>query len=326
MNGPFRTGRVFPRLVEPDPIVVPLRRRGPPQKLTDAQLSADFQEGLSDEQIAAKHKCATATVYLKRTKLGLLRRRKRILTPGATKSRFEPKIVHKHATLPPVDHPALSEGRTIFPTTVTEVEGVDRLLISGENHWKIGSKISKGPLRGFPIYTLTLEERATCPDSCRHWRSCYGNHMHLARRLRHGPAFEDRLGHELAIMQYRHPKGFAVRLHVLGDFYSVEYVSLWESFIQKFPALFVFGFTARHDVASDPIAKRLREMTEAHWPRFGIRYSNAPLDECATISVEHPRQIPADTILCPQQVGKTRSCGTCGLCWHTKRRIAFLQH
>ncbi len=33
-----------------------------------------------------------------------------------------------------------------------------------------------------------------------------------------------------------------------------------------------------------------------------------------------------DAIICPAQTGKADSCGTCALCWHTKRRIAFLQH
>jgi integrase/recombinase XerD len=46
----------------------------------------------------------------------------------------------------------------------------------------------------------------------------------------------------------------------------------------------------------------------------------------STITIEHPDQKPRDAILCPEQVGKTESCSTCGLCWHTKRRIAFIQH
>jgi hypothetical protein len=27
-----------------------------------------------------------------------------------------------------------------------------------------------------------------------------------------------------------------------------------------------------------------------------------------------------------EQVGKTESCSTCGLCWRTRHRIVFLQH
>lgn len=321
------SGRVLPVITRQDNIVAPaiFARRGPKPKITEQQLRSAFAEGLSDDQIAARHGCSKQLVYSKRNKYGLLRRKGRPSNPVAIKSRHESKTVHKQAVMPPVDHPALSEARTIYPTTVVGMAGLERMFVSGENHWKIGDRITKGPLKGFPIFTLTLEERATCPSACRHWRSCYGNHMHLARRLRHGPEFEERIGHELAVLQSRFPKGFAVRLHILGDFYSPEYVNLWRSFLAKFKTLFVFGFTARVDEQSDEIAAALKQVRQQYPTRFAIRLSNAA-GEMSTISVEHPRQVPADAILCPQQIGKTRSCGTCGLCWHTTRRVAFLQH
>jgi len=307
-----------------DPSVAGRRR-----KFSDDELRSAFALKLNDAALAARFGCSIQLIRLRRSELRLLHRvgrQRKTSNPAApTKSRFEPKTVSKRAILPPVDHPALWEARTIYPSTVVEVSQSPRLFVSGANHWKIGDRISKGPLRGFPIYTLTLEERATCPTLCRHWRSCYGNHMHLARRLKHGRAFEERLAQEIAFLQGQHPRGFAVRLHILGDFYSVAYVDLWASFLQQHRALFVFGFTARHE-RHDPIAQALLKLSLDHWPRFAIRFSNAPVDECSTVSVEHHLQVPDDAILCPQQVGKTRSCGTCGLCWHTKRRIAFLQH
>jgi hypothetical protein len=113
---------------------------------------------------------------------------------------------------------------------------------------------------------------------------------------------------------------------VLGDFYSVAYVDLWASFLQRFPALHVFGFTARVEADNDPISRALVTLVLARWDRFAIRFSNAPVDECSTVTVEHPRQVPADAVLCPQQVGKTDSCSTCALCWQSRRRVAFLQH
>ena len=155
--------------------------------------------------------------------------------------------------------------------------------------------------------------------------NCYGNNMHLAKRARHGPDFEVRLEAELAVLQHRHAGGFAVRLHVLGDFYSVEYVRLWASFLDRFRSLFVFGFTARWR-REDPIAVELIRLVVERRERFAIRFSNAPVDEDATVSIEHPVQKPADAVICPAQVGKTESCATCGLCWHSRRRIAFLQH
>ena len=290
--------------------------------LPDDAVRAAFQAKMPDDELARRHGCSESYVRLKRYRLGLVHRKR-----GARQSRHGSKVAtEKVARMPPVDHPALTEDRTIYPSTVTEVAGLQNVLVSGANHWKIGRVIEKGAWRGFPVYALTLEERATCPSSCRHWRSCFGNHMHFAKRVRHGAELEERLGHELALLQSRHPRGFAVRLHVLGDFYSPEYVAVWARFLDQFPGLHVFGFTARIDGRNDPIARALVLLAMKRWDRFAIRFSNALIDQCSTVTVEHPRQVPADAVLCPQQVGKTNSCATCALCWQSRRRIAFLQH
>ncbi len=82
--------------------------------------------------------------------------------------------------MPPHDTPAFLSGRTIYAHTVRvpgRGAGDTWALKSGGNNRKIGGVILKGHWKGFPIYGLTLEERATCPTSCHHWRSCYGNRM-----------------------------------------------------------------------------------------------------------------------------------------------------
>lgn len=557
-------------------------------RIPDEAVIAGFNAGKSDEEIAAGHDRVDAHyVFRRRMKLRLLRRAgaprgpRRSVEKVDNVSRHGSHLLVIGASMPAVDNPAFSEGRTIFPSTVYRVEGLRNVLIEGKNSRKIGDRIMKGPAKGFPIFTLTLEERKTCPV-CAHWRSCvvpgtkvltadltwvpiedlapgreivgfdeerdpatgvrkskiasvhrvgravrecyelttdrgiiiasddhlwlakkdragfrwfrndklspgdlikflvapwdvdtsydagrlrgfvegegtlstwgngpftksevswsqapgpligeineiarrkgfsittdirisgvndsevtinsvdggwretlrfmgtirpsrlfakvrsliedrsiehrgtqnavvksiryigprevvmietssktlftdgyashncYGNNMHLAKRIEHGRAFEERLEAELTILQSRFPRGFAVRLHVLGDFYSVEYVRLWARFVRRFPSMFVFGFTARWN-AQDPIARELIELVLREWEtgRFRVRFSDAPVDECSTVSIEHPRQKPADAIICPAQTGKTESCGTCGLCWHTRRRIAFLTH
>jgi hypothetical protein len=84
---------------------------------------------------------------------------------------------------------------------------------------------------------------------------------------------------------------------------------------------------AWHD-QNDPIAAALVSLESSHWDRFAMRFSNAPFlfEAPSTITVEHPYQVPRDTITCPEQVGRTESCSTCAFCWQSKRRIAFLQH
>ena len=251
--------------------------------------------------------------------------------PRRTKSRFASKpLTGRSASLPPFDHPALIEGRTLYPSTVREPrrDAADQWCLKrGDNSAKIGGLILKGRWRGFPILTLTLQERATCPRSCRHWRSCFGNGTHLADRIAAGANLEWRLAREVALLDIDHPRGFAIRLHVLGDFYSVGYVALWRTLIERHRALNVFGMTARHEM-HDPIALALVALVHDYPDRFAMRFSNAPhpFEVPSTISIEDPYQKPADAIICPEQTGRTESCSTCGLCWATSKRIAFLQH
>ena len=242
----------------------------------------------------------------------------------------------KHRRIPPPkglrrvvlapDHKAVAEGRTLFPSTIKFVEEVQRVLIDGYNSRKIGRMVTKGKWKGFPIYTLTLQERATCPRSCSHWRDCYGNHMHFAQRVHNDADFEEILWLELDALNRKHPVGFVVRLHVLGDFYSVAYVKLWERALLMFQGLHVFGYTARDP--SDPdcgIGKELKRLSDECWSRFAIRFSGKDWGLQGAVTVPKGERHPG-AITCPAQTGQTACCATCGLCWQAKATIAFEQH
>jgi hypothetical protein len=97
---------------------------------------------------------------------------------------------------------------------------------------------------------------------------------------------------------------------------------------ERHPALHIWGYTARWDIENDPIAAALVALAQQYPDRFAMRFSNAPAPFAVptTISVEHPFQVPDDATLCPQEVDRTESCSTCALCWHSKERIAFIQH
>ena len=246
-----------------------------------------------------------------------------------TKSRWASRpLDNQPASMPPYNHPALISGHTIYPTTVRAARD-DRALKSADNSRKIGGQILKGKWAGFPIFTLTLEERATCPtklSSLAELLSATKCNGRIA--CRRGRIWNGGWRAKWRSSNIYHPNGFAVRLHVLGDFYSVEYVELWRTLLERHSALHVWGYTARWQVKDDPIAAAIVSLVERDWDRFAIRFSNAPspFEASATISIEHPYQVPADAILCPEQVGKTESCSTCALCWQSKRRVAFLQH
>lgn len=227
--------------------------------------------------------------------------------------------------------PAVIEGRTIFRSTVVHPEVAPRILVDGRNASKIGGRILKGPWAGLPVYTLTLEERATCPSTCHLWRECYGNGIHLARRLEAGPDLERMLGAELAALDDQHVDGFAVRVHMLGDFYSVRYAARWSVWLRWLRGLHVFGFTAWGD--STPIGQMIERMNAQHPARCAIRFSRATPSgqgwEATTIwrEPEGPRVVEGQ--VCPQQLGRTASCGTCGLCWAPTMGavpIVFLGH
>lgn len=229
----------------------------------------------------------------------------------------------------PSDHSAITEARTLFPSTVVSPQDSPRLLVSGQHSRKLGSHVTKGPWADFPIYQLTLEERATCPKTCAHWTSCYGNGMPQSRRHAHGDDLIYFLRGELTDLQDDHPEGFVVRLHVLGDFYSVDYVAAWFGFIKLFPALHIFGYTAWP--RSSEIGAAVKRITDKHWDRFAIRFSDAePKPQGATTIWRQPEadNVP-EGIVCPAQTGKTDCCGTCGLCWSEPMRektIVFVAH
>jgi len=239
---------------------------------------------------------------------------------------------HKHAvpltkviTLPE-DHPAVTEGRTLFASTVREPTERDWLLKSAEHNRKIGSHVTKGKLAGFPIYSLTLEERASCPRSCEHWRSCYGNHQHWNQRWVHGPALVRGLEVELEYLSLKHKQGFLIRLHALGDFWSVGYVRAWERWLRQFEPLHVYGYSAWK--RGSRIGNELIRVRDANWDRFAIRLSNSgePEKSANTIWYQPNQSVTPEGIVCPAQVSKTETCGTCALCWTTTRNIAFLAH
>lgn len=255
------------------------------------------------------------------------------MTRDRAQRRFTSKAVEperSHGLRP--DHPAVIEGRTIFPSQVLGTWESQRFLISGANNTKLGKTVVKGERAGWPIYQLSLEERATCPRSCAVWSDCYGNTMPYARRHMPDDDFLAALKAEVVTLARSHPAGLLVRLHGLGDFYSVAYVRAWASLLRMVPQLHVFGYTARRVDADDEdsraIARAVVELTAENWDQFAIRLSRPGPGPQHSMVVDADPKRP-DVIVCPAQTGATEACATCGLCWAPAARdktIAFLRH
>jgi hypothetical protein len=230
-------------------------------------------------------------------------------------------------------HEAVTSGTTLFPTRIHGVDGAKRFLISGHNNGKIGKVVLKGEWAGFPVFTLTLTERATCPRSCAQWQGCYGNGMPYPHRWDHTDAlFLDTLRAEAITLCRLHPEGLVVRLHVLGDFYSMAYLRMWIELVDRFPQLHIYGYTARRPDADDPesraMAEAIERVADAAWDQFAIRFSHPEPGPGRSIVVDEDPKLE-DVIVCPAQLEKTTTCGTCGLCWAPAARhktIAFLRH
>jgi hypothetical protein len=227
--------------------------------------------------------------------------------------------------LPDLRNKALEEGRTIFNVKgVKPVSEVKNVLVSGHSNVKIGRDVRAGLFRGYWIYTLTIEERKTCPRSCLHWQDCYGNNMPWAKRVAHGPELLDAIERELVVLLAKHP-GILIRLHALGDFYAVTYVRFWRRMLLLHDRLAIYGYTAR-DREDDPIGQTLADLKDEFGPRFAMRWSNGGGDRDCTVSIEEEADCPPKAFICPEQTGKRACCATCGACWSSPTNVAFLNH
>lgn len=234
----------------------------------------------------------------------------------------------KQWDLPGLERPnaSIAAGRSLFHRKGVRQPGDGPVLVSGHSNVKIGRDVRKGPLRGYWIYTLTLEERATCPTSCAHWRSCYGNGMPWAKRVDHREplALEAAIHRDVTrLLAVKGRVGILVRLHALGDFFDPDYVDYWAGLLEANPRLAVYGYTAYPP--DSPIGRAVQVAKERFGFRFAIRWSNGGGDEDCTVSVKDATPVPGATI-CPEQTGATAACATCGLCWGSRRNIAFVEH
>jgi len=218
------------------------------------------------------------------------------------------------------DNPALTEHRTVFPYRVKTVTEVKRVLQSVANNSKVGNGVpvvAKGKWRGMAAFTLTLEERKTCPTSCQMWADCYGNNLRFATRV----SSDDMLALQAQIEQeiknlLRTYGRVLIRLHVLGDFASERYATFWRRLVLEHRGLHIFGFTQWP--RDSEIGRAVQTINDADPERVWIRFSNAGGPMSANVEGEG--------IPCPEQTGKTDSCMTCGLCWSTTHPVSFKRH
>jgi hypothetical protein len=144
------------------------------------------------------------------------------------------------------------------------------------------------------------------------------------------------------------PAPFVVRLHVLGDFFSVAYVEQWAQWLDMFPSLRVWGYSHWHPgTAIGDALLTLRETTggsdSREGARFCLRFSDDSEHGPGEISDINPiaAQLAesGQAFVCPEQTQSEErangpnaiNCGNCGLCWNVRKRakkkhVIFLKH
>jgi len=234
----------------------------------------------------------------------------------------------------PLDY--TNKENTIYLKSIKPLDDYKYNLIKESKNKKLGKNkkatVKKGKFKGYKMFTLTLEERATCPKTCFHWSTCFGNNMPFAHRIDHTneALLEQRLEQDLEVYCSKN-FGVLLRTHVLGDFFSLRYISFWERMLKKFPNLALYGYTAylptdnNKDYAS--IGKAIRELNKRFGNRFAIRFSNLPSQSFSANSFDIVKEEKGKTIVCPEQTKKTDNCTTCALCWDCPtKQILFITH
>ena len=198
-----------------------------------------------------------------------------------------------------------------------------QVLKKGSGNKKLGFKVTSSKWKGSRLYSLTLTERETCPRSCHHWDDCYGNNMPFAFRYSTDGIME-KLEEEIPQLLEKHKDGITIRLHVLGDFYSVEYVQFWERMLLEHPKLTIFGYTA--NLPGTEVGDAVWLMNVRYAERCAIRYSrNADNDGLGRWSAAE-QSFEGKSFDCPEQNGKVKNCASCGLCWTTPKTVRFKTH
>ena len=210
--------------------------------------------------------------------------------------------------------------RTRYLKNVYPAKDYPYQIIKKAKNIKLGTTVTKGRHTGKLMYTVTFEERATCPTYCKHWYDCYGNTMPFAHRIQYDKHTIKKMDTELSILNNK-KQGVLIRLHVLGDFPDLKYVKQWEKWLDKYPNISCYGYTAHNP--KDSIGDRINRMNTKYWERWSIRFSNFPKYKFSANSED----ITSKGIVCPEQSGKAKSCASCGLCWNTKSKsVLFMTH
>lgn len=182
--------------------------------------------------------------------------------------------------------------------------------------------ISRGNLKLGVLPSFSLPVMTTCPGKTPFCdRYCYGlkgNFILVNVKEANDRRLDATLKGdfvEIIVGEIRKAKSPAFRIHVIGDFYSVEYIEKWIDITEQLPAVVFFGSTRswRCDFLAEAM-KRFRDLENVYLRASVDLTDTTKPDGCGwrLWSVE------GEGMNCPHDVGKAESCFACKRCWTTK--------
>jgi len=124
--------------------------------------------------------------------------------------------------------------------------------------------------------------------------------------------FIKKMGYELARV-----KSEAFRLHVVGDFYSVDYVENWVEIASRFPDMIFFGSTRSWRVPGlESAVAMFAALPNVHMrASIDFTHQDRPEPGWKVISIED------EGVSCPQDYGWGKDCFNCKRCWQSKESL-----
>lgn len=218
------------------------------------------------------------------------------------------------------------EHRTIFLKNVHEP--ADNMIKSAKYNKKLGKTYDKVQIKkwkGASMMALTLEERKSCTPNCAVYDVCFGNNMPFAKRYDHThPDFLPSLRRSIHAVAGK-GKPIVLRLHVLGDFFSRGYVDFWHEILDTYPNINAFGYT-HHAHDDNDIGSSISKLNALFPERFAVRHSGDMNTKFRTRVIKDGESVLPGEIICPEELGKTTGCTTCGICWSSQKPVVFLEH
>jgi len=105
----------------------------------------------------------------------------------------------------------------------------------------------------------------------------------------------------------------AFRLHVVGDFYSVDYVEKWVEIASSFPDMIFFGSTRSWRVPSLKSAVEMFAALPNVIMRASIDFTHQDRPEPGWIVMS----VEDEGLSCPHDYGLVKSCFNCKRCWQS---------